>query len=224
MIATAPERPRLRILLADDHPVVLAGIRTLVAADLGMEVIGQAHDGSTALEMACTLRPDIAVIDISMPGMMGTLLTERLRQSCPDCRIVVLTVHEDRGYLRQMFEAGVSGYVLKGSAAEELVKALRIVAAGGLYIDPTLAPRAFGRGSGPSDPSAPAPSVELSAREVEVLRLLAEGHSIKAVAARLEIAVKTIETYKARAFEKLGFQSRVELIRYAVREGWLRRE
>ena len=224
MITETATGDRLRILLADDHPVVLAGIRALVAAEGDMEVVGEANDGLKALDMACEQHPDIAVIDISMPGLLGTALAARLRESCPDCRIVTLTVHEDRGYLRQLLETGVSGYLLKGSAAEDLVKALRIVAAGGLYIDPAVAHKAFEAEPPGARETDAAAGADLSAREVEVLRLLAEGHSVKAVAAELQIAVKTIETYKARAFEKLGFQSRVELIRYAVRMGWLRKD
>jgi DNA-binding NarL/FixJ family response regulator len=211
----------LRILLADDHPVVLAGIKSLVTAEEGLDVVGEARDGLSALEMGAALQPDIAIIDISMPGLLGTVLANRLRESCPDCKLIALTVHEDRGYLRQMLENGVAGYVLKRSAAEDLVKAVRIVAAGGMYIDPEMSPKAFEKSpSGTAEPLADA-GADLSKREIEVLRLLSEGYSSKAVAAQLDIAVKTIETYKARAFEKLGFQSRVELIRYAVSKGWL---
>ncbi|WP_373502434.1 response regulator [Aestuariivirga sp.] len=212
--------PGLRILLADDHPVVLAGIKSLVTAEEGLDVIGEAQDGLSALEMSEALQPDIAVIDISMPGLIGTALAGRMRTSCPGCRLIALTVHEDRGYLRQMLEGGVAGYVLKRSAAEDLVKAVRIVAAGGIYIDPEMSTKAFDNSPASSAEHVSNDGADLSKREIEVLRLLSEGYSSKAAAARLDIAVKTIETYKARAFEKLGFQSRVELIRYAVSRGW----
>jgi DNA-binding NarL/FixJ family response regulator len=213
--------PPLRILLADDHPVVLAGIKSLVTAEEGLNVVGEARDGISALEMAIALQPDIAIIDISMPRLLGTVLANRLRESCPDCKLIALTVHEDRGYLRQMLESGVAGYLLKRSAAEVLVKAVRIVAAGGMFIDPDMSPKAFDKVPAGTPEPADNPGADLSKREIEVLRLLSEGYSSKAVAAQLDIAVKTIETYKARAFEKLGFQSRVELIRYAVSKGWL---
>ena len=211
----------LDIVLADDHPVVLAGIKSLVVSHDDLRVVGEAKDGLIALEMATELKPDIVVLDISMPGLKGTVLAEKLRGSCPDCKLVVLTVHEDRGYLRQLLETGVSGYLLKRSAAEVLVKALRIVAAGGIYIDPEMTSKAFGENAQDASALRDGEGAGLSAREMEVLRLLAEGYSNKAIAARLSIAVKTAETYKARAFEKLGFQSRVELIRYAASQGWL---
>ena len=213
--------PGLRILLADDHPVVLAGIKSLIMAEEGLDVVAEAQNGLSALEMGEALQPDIAVIDISMPGMLGTALAGRMRSSCPGCRLIALTVHEDRGYLRQMLESGVTGYVLKRSAAEDLIRAVRIVAAGGIYIDPEMSTKAFDKAPGEAPEQDAEDGADLSKREIEVLRLLAEGYSSKAVAARLDIAVKTIETYKARAFEKLGFQSRVELIRYAVSKGWL---
>lgn len=215
--------PRLRILLADDHPVVLAGIKALITAEDGMDVIAEVKDGIAALEIGRICQPEIAVIDISMPGILGTALAEQMRESCPLCKIIALTVHEDRGYLRQMLETGVAGYVLKRSAVEDLVKAIRIVAAGGIYIDPEMSMKAFD-----NSPSQLAASdidgADLSKREIEVLRHLAEGHSSKETAARLQINVKTIDTYKARAFEKLGFTSRVELIRYAVSQGWLNKD
>jgi DNA-binding NarL/FixJ family response regulator len=208
-------------MLADDHPVVLAGIKSLVIAEEGLDVVGEARDGESALEMGEALQPDIAVIDISMPGLLGTVLADRMRSSCPNCRLIALTVHEDQGYVRQMLEIGVSGYVLKRSAAEDLIKAVRIVAAGGIYIDPEMSSKAFDKPPAQMPERAPHEGADLSKREIQVLRLLSEGYSSKAVAIQLDIAVKTIETYKSRAFEKLGFQSRVELIRYAVSKGWL---
>lgn len=214
---------KLEIMLADDHPVVLAGIRSLVLVHDDLRIVGEAQDGLAALEMAKDIRPDIVVLDISMPGLRGTSLAEELRQNCPGSKLVVLTVHEDRGYLRQLLESGVSGYVLKRSATEDLVKAIRIVAAGGIYIDPSLKAMAFGSSVSGALPSHATDVGDLSTRELEVLRLLAEGHSNKSVAARLNIAVKTAETYKSRAFEKLGLQSRVELVRYAAAKGWLDR-
>ena len=211
----------LRVFLADDHPVVLAGIKALVTEDAGLEVVGEAADGRTALRLATELKPDIAILDISMPGLNGVKVAELLRVACPRCKILALTVHEDRGYLRQLLEVGVSGYMLKRSAAEELVRAIRAVAKGGLYLDPAVA----GKAMDVTPPrTARADSIDppdLSERELEVLRLTASGHSNKSMAAQLRIGVKTIETYKARAMEKLGFQTRVELVRYAVSKGWL---
>jgi DNA-binding NarL/FixJ family response regulator len=211
----------LRVFLADDHPIVLAGVKTLITADLGLEVVGEARDGRTALRLATDLQPDIAVLDISMPGLNGVRLTEQLRVACPKCRILALTVHEDRGYLRQLLEVGISGYVLKRSAPEELIRAINAVAAGGLYLDPAIAGKAVGRPPpSVSDASSSEPA-DLSDREIEVLRLTASGHSNKSMAAELRVGVKTVETYKARAMEKLGFRTRVELVRYVLSKGWL---
>lgn len=211
----------LRVFLADDHPVVLAGIKALVTADSGLEVVGEAADGHAALRLASELKPDIAILDISMPGLNGVRVAEMLRTACPRCKILALTVHEDRGYLRQLLEIGVSGYMLKRSAAEELVRAIRAVARGGLYLDPAVAEKAMGM-TPPRTARADSPDVsDLSDREIEVLRLTASGHSNKSMAAQLRIGVKTVETYKSRAMEKLGFQTRVELVRYAVNKGWL---
>jgi len=213
--------PALRVLLADDHPVVLAGVKALVMADEGLEVVGEASDGPSALRMANELKPDILILDISMPGLNGVKVAETLRTSCPNCRVLALTVHEDRGYLRQLLELGVAGYLLKRSAAEELVRAIRAIAAGGLYLDPAVAGKAVGGtptrliGTGASE------TAELSEREIDVLRLTASGHSNKSMAHELNIGVKTVETYKARAMEKLGFKTRVELMRYAISKGWL---
>jgi DNA-binding NarL/FixJ family response regulator len=211
----------VRVLLADDHPIVLAGIKALVTAEPAFEVVGEAVDGRGAVRMATELKPDILILDISMPGLNGVKVAEMLRTMCPTCKILALTVHEDRGYLRQLLELGIAGYMLKRSAAEELVRAIRAVADGGLYLDPAVAGKAMGgtppRTSGPETGA----TAELSERELVVLRLIASGHSIKSMASELRIGIKTVETYKARAMEKLGFRTRVELVRYAVSKGWL---
>lgn len=212
----------MRILLADDHPVVLAGMKSLISAEGHFDVVGEAVDGLMAVALAAELKPEIAVIDISMPGLAGKALAIRMKEVCPDCRLLTLTVHEDHGYLKQMFEAGVSGYLLKRSATDHLSKAIRIIAAGGLYIDPACSTRALPTGDAGSTTGESGQSSLLSAREIEVLRLLAAGHSVKATASSLQIGTKTAETYKSRAFEKLGLKSRVELIRYALNAGWLK--
>jgi DNA-binding NarL/FixJ family response regulator len=214
--------PPLRVFLADDHPVVLAGVKALITADDGLEVVGEAADGKTALRLAAELNPDIMVLDISMPSLNGVKVAEMLRAACPDCKILALTVHEDRGYLRQLLELGVSGYMLKRSAAEDLVRAIRAIASGGLYLDPAVAGKAIGGATGLRMGGAnTGETADLSEREMDVLRLTASGHSNKSTAQELRIGVKTVETYKARAMEKLGFRTRVELMRYAVSRGWL---
>ena len=211
----------VRILMVDDHPVVLAGLKALVGSDPELSVVGEARDGRTGLRMALQLVPDVVVLDISLPEMSGIELAAALRAQRPECRVLVLTVHEERAYLRQLMELGVGGYLLKRSAADELPRAIHAVAAGGLYLDPAIAGKVVGGlargGAGARAGDAP----ELSDREADVLRLVASGHSNKAISARLNISVKTVETYKARAMEKLGFRSRVEVVRYAAEQGWL---
>jgi DNA-binding NarL/FixJ family response regulator len=212
----------VRVLVVDDHPLVLAGLRAVVGAEHDFAIVGEARDGLTALRLATQLAPDVIVLDISLPEMNGVELAAALRTGLPECRVLILTVHEERAYLRQVLELGVGGYLLKRSVADELPRAIRAVAAGGLYLDPAIAGKVVGAlNRGPGQPQ-PGDAVELSDRESDVLRLVASGHSNKAISSRLNISVKTVETYKARAMEKLGFRSRVELVRYAADQGWLR--
>jgi DNA-binding NarL/FixJ family response regulator len=213
--------PKLRIFLADDHAVVREGLRALVAAQPDLEVAGEAADGRTACERIEAVRPDVAVMDVSMPELNGAQATERLKASCPRVKILALTVHEDRGYLRRLLEAGASGYVLKRAAAEELIAAIRAVAAGGLYLDPAMAAHLTGASSRPDPAGELPPAEDLSDRELEVVRLIARGQSNKEIAATLGISGKTVETYKARALQKLSLRSRADLVRYALRRGWL---
>ncbi|RAI43546.1 response regulator [Rhodoplanes roseus] len=214
----------LRIVLADDHPVVLAGIKALLTADPGLEVVGEARNGRAALKMVVQLAPDIAVLDLSMPGLNGIDVARQIHEACPRCKVLALTVHEDGAYLRQLLEAGGVGYVLKRSAGEELLRAIAVVAAGGVYLDPVIRARAGGQGpQKQADPAVPG-EPDLSEREIRVLRLTAAGYSNKTIADKLQIAVKTVETYKARAMGKLGFHTRVEVVRYALGKNWLAEE
>ena len=210
----------LRVFLADDHAVVREGLKALVNGHPGMAVVGEAADGRTACELVEQLRPDVAVLDVSMPEMGGGQAAERIRQTCPEVKVVALTVHEDRGYLRQLLAAGAAGYVLKRSAAEELIRAIQVVAGGGIYLDPSLAGKVVG-GFVHRPPGEAAPEGELSEREAAVVRLTACGHGNKEIAAQLDVSTKTVETYKARALEKLGLRSRADLVRYAAQRGWL---
>jgi DNA-binding NarL/FixJ family response regulator len=210
---------KLRVFLADDHPVVREGLKALVSAQPDMELAGEAADGRTACDLVAAAPPDVVILDVSMPGLDGVGAAERLRSECPQVKVLALTFHEDPAYLRRLFEAGAAGYVLKRSAGEDLVRAVRAVAAGGVYVDPALTGRLVGGFLGAAD-RRPG-TAPLSEREAEVVRLIAAGHSNKEIAGRLEVSVKTVETYKARAFEKLGLSSRAELVRHAVRQGWL---
>ncbi len=213
---------RLRILLADDHAVVREGLKSLVSAQPDMEVIAEAADGPETLAKARALRPDVLVLDVSMPEMTGAQVAEALKAERPELKVLALTVHQDKSYLRSLLEAGASGYILKRAAAHELVQAIRTVAAGGIYIDPTLAAKMVGnflRAGRRAEADRLGPA--LSDREEEVLRLIAQGLSNKEIAARLEVGIKSIESYKARAIQKLGFSGRADIINYALQKGWL---
>ena len=214
-------RPPSRVLMVDDHPVVLAGLKALVEADSDFSVVGEARDGRAALQLAKQLLPEIVVLDISMPEMNGIEVATALLTEQPQCRVLVLTVHEDRAYLSQLLELGVSGYLLKRSASDELIRALHAIIAGGMYLDPAVAGKVVGRPARDAASPQAGQTADLSGRETDVLRLVACGHSNKEISARLNISVKTVETYKARAMEKLGYRSRVEVVRYAAEKGWL---
>ena len=209
---------RIRILLADDHAVVRAGLRALFDPHPDVEVVAEAEDGTEAVRRAGELQPDVAVVDFSMPGLNGAEAADRLRHDAPDVKVLVLSAYEDRAFLRQSLQAGARGYVLKRAAAEELVQAVRVAAGGGVYLDPSLAGQVVDGFVGqPAADGAPA----LSDREADVLRLLAVGHTNKEIAARLRVSVKTVETYKARGMDKLALRSRVDVVRYAATRGWL---
>ncbi len=212
----------IRIVLADDHPIVLDGLRNLVRAEADFELVGEAASGLAALKIIREKKPDVAVLDISMPELNGIVLSRRLAAETPDVRVLVLTLHEDRAYLNQALEAGVRGYILKRSAVENLVQAVRAVMVGGIYVDPAIVGRVFDGKRASARPSAGRGAVPaLTDREADVLKMAALGFTIKEIASRLDIGVKSIETYKARGLEKLGLKSRAELVRYASGQGWL---
>lgn len=214
----------LRVVLADDHVVVRAGLKALVDDCAGMRVVGEASNGLEAIRCACELKPDVLLMDLSMPEMSGAEATERIRRECPGVKVIALTAYEDRAHLTRLLQAGAAGYVLKRGAADELVRAIRLVAGGASYVEPTMAVALLGN---PTDSSQPGDAVEdsrLSEREEEVVRSLAWGESNKEIATRLGISTKTVETYKTRIREKLGLKSRTEMVRYALRRGWLSAE
>jgi DNA-binding NarL/FixJ family response regulator len=213
---------KIRIVLADDHPIVLDGLRNLIRAEGDFELVGEAGSGLTALKIIREQRPDVAVLDISMPELNGIVLSRRLTADMPELKLLVLTLHEDRAYLNQALEAGVRGYVLKRSAVENLVQAIRAVLVGGLYIDPAIVGRVFETKQISKRLAArKGVSPALTDREADVLKMAALGFTNKEIAARLDVGVKSIETYKARGLEKLGLKTRAELVRYASGQGWL---
>jgi DNA-binding NarL/FixJ family response regulator len=210
----------IRVLLADDHPVVRGGLKALVDAESDMEVVAEAADGVSATEPATKLRPDVVVMDLSMPKRGGAMATEEIVKTTPETKVLVLSVHQERGYVQQVLAAGASGYVLKHAAAEELVRAVRTVARGAMYLDPAVARHVVAL----AKPSRPGDGPRLSEREAEVLRMISRGHAMKEIASLLDVSTRTLETYKARGMEKLGLKSRADLVRYALHTGWLKDE
>ena len=210
---------KLRILLADDHKMVREGLRLLIDSQPDMRVVGEAANGREVMQKALEFKPDVVVMDLSMPELNGLQATERLKAELPEIKVVAITANEDESYLRQLCKVGAVGYVLKRSAGDELVKAIGLVAKGGVYFEATLVSKALAKqmSSGKSETG----TVELSEREKEVLVMLAWGYSNKEIAGQLNLSVKTVETYKVRIGEKLGLRSRTEMVQHALRQGWL---
>jgi DNA-binding NarL/FixJ family response regulator len=211
----------LRILLADDHVTVRHGLRLLIDSQPDMKVVSEASDGSAAIQSTDAVKPDVIVMDISMPGMNGLVASRKLKQLQPGVAIVTLTRHADDAYLQELLRAGVSGYVLKQSAPAELLQAIRATAAGGQYLDSALTARVTARFLGKPGTRVDRPSTTVSERESEVLRLIASGYSNKEIAARLSLSVKTVEAHKANAMKKLGLTGRIDIVKYAALQGWL---
>lgn len=210
----------VRVLVADDHEVVRKGLVSLLDGVPGMEVVAEAEDGGTVCRLATEHAPDVIVVDLSMPRLGGIDVIERLGHEYPSASVLVLTIHDDRGYLTRALEEGASGYVLKRSAADELVRAVRVVADGGTWVDPVLAGHVLRRGVGPRVVASGSPEV-LSPREEEVLRLIARGFTNKEIGEQLGISTRTVETYRSRIGSKLDLRSRAEIVRYALQQGWL---
>lgn len=211
---------KLRVFVADDHAVLRDGLKALVRAEPDMEIVGEADNGRTTYEKAKELVPDVVLMDISMPDLSGVQATELLKRDCPSIKILILTAYKEKGYLDRLLKVGASGFVLKFSAAEELIGAIRLVAAGGIYLDPEMADR-ITEGYVRSHLRGEMRQRELTAREEEVLRLIAQGYSNKEISSQLKIAVKTVESHKANLMQKLELRNRTEIVRYAVRQGWL---
>lgn len=210
----------LNVLVADDHPIVRKGIRSLLESEPDIIVVGEAADGVAVIQAITELEPDVVIMDLSMPGIGGEEATTRIRIEKPNVRVVALTAHEEPGYVRRLLSAGVTGYILKRTAADSIVRAVRCAASGQKFIDPAVTQLLIQDVI--ETTSEEKKDGHLSDRETEVLRFLAEGFSNKQIAARLAVSVKTVETYKSRAMEKLGLLSRVDIVRYALRQGWLK--
>jgi two-component system, NarL family, response regulator NreC len=216
---------KIRVLMADDHAVVRTGLRQMINAQPDMEVVGEAASSHEALTQAGKLLPDVVTLDLTMPGGSSIKMIERLRQACPRCRVLVVTMHDDSAYYRAALAAGGSGYVVKTAPEAELLTAIRAVARGRTFVGLGLAEGAgnalAGRQTAEGASCAVGPAGSLSQREREVLELLAQGHTNQAIADRLFLSVKTIETYRARIAEKLGLRTRADIIRYAIEIGLL---
>lgn len=210
----------IRILIADDHGVLRAGLRAVLNAEPDMTVVAEAGDGPTALRLATELCPDILLLDISMPGMNGVEVTRQLKKAQPDVRALILTLHEDEGLLQEAIQAGASGYIVKRAVESELISAIQAVYRGDIYIHPAMT-RALLKDVSPSLVTDKEPTEPLSPREVEVLRLVADGHTNRQVAEMLHVSVRTVESHRANLMGKLNLSSPAQLVRYALEHGLL---
>lgn len=212
---------KIRILIAEDHETVREGIKLLVLAQPDMIVVGEAGDGEEVVREAVRLKPDIILMDVSMPVMNGLKATRKLQKTSPEVRILIFTRHTEDGYLQQLIAAGASGYVLKQSAPTELINAIRVIGSGRSYLDPSLTTRVMGGYVGRATALKGEGKGDLSGREEEVLKMISLGYSNKEIAGQLQLSVKTIEAHKSNGMRKLGIASRVELVRYAIFQNWL---
>lgn len=212
----------IRTILVDDHPVVVAGARALIEASGDIVCVGEANTGAAAMELVRDLKPDVIILDVSLPDTNGLLLARRILEEGRQAHIVMMTLHEERSYIQQALQIGAKGFVLKRSAGENLLQAIRSVMLGGLYLDPGTAKSMVGTNGGQAGSLASgAVAPTLTGREMDVLRMVALGYSNKEIAAQLKISVKSIETYKARAADKLDLHTRAQIVRFAATQGWL---
>ena len=204
----------IRILIADDHGVLRAGLRALLGAESDLEVVGEAADGEETLRLADNEVPEVILLDVSMPGMSGIEITRRLKDLLPDVRVLILTVHEDESLLQEAMRAGAAGYIVKRAVESELIDAIRAVSRGDLYVHPAMT-RALLKEMFPAPVSGRAPIEKPTPREIDVLRFIAQGYTNRQTAEALHISVRTVESHRANLMGKLGLTSRVELVRYA---------
>ena len=209
----------IKVLLVDDHQIMLQGLRALLEKQPDMDVVAEAGEGRTALRLARDLAPDVVILDVAMPDLNGIETARMIIAERPDVKVIALSMHSDRRFVVEMLKAGASGYLLKDCALEDLVRAIRVVIANQTYLSPEVAGTVvedYVRKSSLSDTSA---FSVLTAREREVLQLLAEGMSTKQIASCLNVSAKTVETHRQHIMEKLDTHSIADLIKYAVREG-----
>jgi two-component system response regulator NreC len=206
------------ILIADDHAIVRTGLRALLTSEPGLQLVGEATGGYEAIELVGKTRPDILILDLSMPDLDGIAVTRQLKPQYPDLRILILTVHEDEAMLREAIRAGASGYIVKHAAEAELIAAIKTIRRGDLYVDPAMLRVLLVESPKPKteQPASPDP---LTPRETDVLKLIVQGYTNRQVGEELGISVRTVEGHRANLLEKLGLRTRVELVRYARERG-----
>jgi DNA-binding NarL/FixJ family response regulator len=213
---------KISIVIADDHAVVRQGTRSLLEREKDLEVVGEAGDGEEAVEVINQLKPDVAIIDIAMPKLNGVEVTRQIKPHCPSTAVLILTAYDDDEYVFALLEAGAAGYLLKDADSREVVEAVRAVHAGESVLHPVIARKVISRfRSSASKVSEEKPAVELSDREMEVLKLAARGMSNKDIASQLFISMRTVQGHLSSIFDKLGVGSRTEAVFHAVKRGWL---
>ncbi|RMG91994.1 MAG: DNA-binding response regulator [Chloroflexi bacterium] len=210
----------IRILVADDHGVLRAGLRALLNAEPDFTVVGEAENGHQAVALTRELKPDILLLDVSMPGLGGIEVTRLVKQACPKTRVLILTVHEDESLLQEAIQAGAAGYIIKRAVEAELINAVNAIWRGDLYVHPAMT-RALLKGIRPSSSQMDTLVEPLTPREKEVLTYIAQGYTNQQIAEQLQISVRTVESHRANLTSKLGVKSRVELVRYARQAGLL---
>jgi len=211
----------LRIFIAEDHETVREGLKLIINQQEDMEVCGEAGDGRAAVKMALELNPDIVLMDVTMPDLNGLKATKKLKELKPQIKILTVTRHSDDSYLQELLRAGASGYILKQSPSTELLRGIRAIARGGNYLDPAIAGRVIGNFTRRAADSEKSIHKSISERETEVLRQIAWGYSNKEIAAQMSISVKTVEAHKSNAMRKLDMGSRIDIVRFAILQGWL---
>ncbi len=209
----------MKILLADDHKLMREGLRMLLEKLGRITIIGEADNGVSAVRMARDLKPDLVLMDIAMPDLNGIEATRRIMTEAPGVKVIALSMHADKRFVRHMFAAGAAGYVLKGSAFEEVAAAIKTVAAGRIYISPKITDQVLAEYAKQLIKLSAGEESPLSSREREVLQMLAEGKSSRKIAERLHISITTVDTHRKHIMDKLGFRSIAELTKYAIREG-----
>lgn len=215
---------KISIILADDHAVLRSGLRLMLNSQEDLEVIGEAENGEQAIRLCREKQPDIILLDLNMPGLSGLDAIEDIKRDNPGTKILVLTMHDDEGYLKRVLKSGCSGYILKRAADVELISAIRAVYRGELFVDPSLVKHLVNDFIGTKDPDEQShvkTAGALSERENEVLKLIALGYTNKQIADELYLSVKTVETHKSKIKEKLNIRSRSDLVRYAMQKGLL---